>query len=286
MHRIALAALAAALLLPAALPPVRGAESTPGQWRSLFNGRDLTGWTPKIRGYAAGDNFAYTFRVADGMIQVRYDGYDHFNDRFGHLFYNTPFHDYRIRFEYRFVGEQCPGGPGWAIRNSGLMAHGQTPESMSLDQEFPVSLELQILGGDGEHPRPTGNLCTPGTHVVMDGRLHTAHCKNSTSDTFHGDQWVTAEFEAHGDGTIRHFINGTLVLEYEKPQYDPNDGTAKPLIEAAGGRLAIGGGTISLQSEGHPVDFRRIEIMDLSQPALSPAGGPARSEPNGGRTAE
>ena len=286
MHRIALAALAAALLLPAALPPVRGAESTPGQWRSLFNGRYLTGWTPKIRGYAAGDNFADTFRVADGMIQVRYDGYDHFNDRFGHLFYNTPFHDYRIRFEYRFVGEQCPGGPCWAIRNSGLMAHGQTPESMSLYQEFPVSLELQILGGDGEHPRPTGNLCTPGTHVVMDCRLHTAHCKNSTSDTFHGDQWVTAEFEAHGDGTIRHLINGTLVLEYEKPQYDPNDGTAKPLIEAAGGRLAIGGGTISLQSEGHPVDFRRIEIMDLSQPALSPAGGPARSEPNGGRTAE
>jgi hypothetical protein len=239
-------------------------EATPtGQWRPLFNGHDLTGWTPKIRGHKPGENFANTFRVNDGMIQVRYDGYDQFNDRFGHLFYETPFSDYRIRFEYRFVSEQCPGGPDWAIRNSGLMAHGQTPESMALDQEFPVSLEMQVLGGDGEHPRPTGNLCTPGTHVEMHGKLHTAHCRNSSSQTCHGDQWVKAEFEAHGDGTIRHFINGQLVLEYQKPQYDPQDGTAKPLIEAAGGRLALTGGTISLQSESHPIDFRSIEIMDL-----------------------
>ena len=145
---------------------------------------------------------------------------------------------------------------------------------MALDQEFPVSLELQLLGGDGEHVRPTGNLCTPGTHVVMEGKLHTPHCKNSSSDTYPGDQWVTAEFEARGNGTIRHFINGTLVLEYEKPQYDPNDGTAKPLIEAAAGGLTLTGGTISLQSESHPVDFRSIEIMDLSNPGL-PSGGAA-----------
>ncbi len=269
MRRLALSCLfVLGLLLAAGRCPAEVPAAPPGQWRSIFNGRDLTGWTPKIRGYPAGENFADTFRVADGMIQVRYDGYEQFDERFGHLFYETSFTDYRIRFEYRFVGEQCTGGPGWAIRNSGLMAHGQTPESMAIDQEFPVSLEMQILGGDGEHPRHTGNLCTPGTHVVMEGKLHTPHCQNSTSDTFHGDQWVTAEFEAHGDGTIRHFINGKLVLEYEKPQYDPKDGTAKPLIEAAGGRLALTGGTISLQSESHPVDFRNIEVMDLSQPAV------------------
>jgi hypothetical protein len=247
---------------PAAQPPIQ--PRVQEEWRSLFNGRDLTGWTPKIRHHESGDNFADTFRVADGMIQVRYDGYDTFDERFGHLFFEKPFTDYRLRFEYRFVGEQCPGAPGWALRNSGLMAHGQSPESMALDQEFPVSLEMQILGGDGEHPRHTGNLCTPGTHVVMNDKLHTPHCQNSTSDTYHGDQWVTAEFEAHGDGTIRHFINGQLVLEYVQPQYDPRDPTAKPLIKAAGGKLAIGGGTISLQSEGHPVDFRNIEILEFA----------------------
>ncbi len=46
-----------------------------GEWIQLFNGKDLTGWTPKIAGYEAGVNFANTFRVEDGMIRVRYDGY-------------------------------------------------------------------------------------------------------------------------------------------------------------------------------------------------------------------
>jgi hypothetical protein len=235
-----------------------------GQWRPLFNGKDLSGWTPKITGYEAGENFADTFRVEDGMIKVRYDGYDSFDNRFGHLFYDEPFSSYRLRVEYRVVGDQCPQAPGWAIRNSGIMIHGQTPQSMTLKQSFPVSLEVQLLGGDGTNPRPTGNLCTPGTNVVMAGKLHTAHCKNSTSETYHGDQWVTAEVEARGNGTVRHYINGKLVMEYTEPQYDPKDGDAKPLIETAGGKLAISGGTISLQSEGHPFDFRKVEIKELA----------------------
>lgn len=240
-------------------------EQSEGEWRPLFNGQDLTGWTPKIRGSKAGDNFGNTFRVTDGMIQVRYDAYDRFEDRFGHLFFEQPFSHYKLRVVYRFVGEQCPGAPGWAIRNSGIMAHGQTPESMAVDQEFPVSIEVQMLGGDGEHTRHTGNLCTPGTHVVMRELLHTPHCKDSTSQTYHGDQWVTLELEAHGNGLMRHYVNGEPVLEYEKSQYDPDDATAKPLIEAAGGNLAISGGTISLQSEGHPVDFKSVEIMVLEE---------------------
>ncbi len=238
------------------------AQDIGGKWVTLFNGKDLTGWIPKIKGYPAGENFANTFRVEDGVIKVSYDGYNNkFDERFGHLFYEKPFSNYRLRVEYRFTGKQCPGGPGWAFRNSGIMIHGQTPESMDKDQKFPVSIEVQLLGGNGKDKRPTANLCTPGTNVVMNGELIHRHCTNSTSDTYHGDQWVAVEVEVHNNEVIKHFVNGKLVLEYTKPQLDPSDKDARKLI--AGDNLMLYGGTISLQSESHPVEFRKIEIMVL-----------------------
>ncbi len=241
------------------------AQDEPGKggWISLFNGKDLEGWTPKIKGYEPGDNFGDTFRVEDGILKVSYDKYDNFDGKFGHLFYKDAFSNYRLRIEYRFVGEQAPGGPGWAVRNSGVMIHGQSPESMRKDQEFPVSIEVQFLGGDGKSERPTCNLCTPGTHVVMGGRLITQHCTNSRSKTYAGDRWVTAEVEVHGDGTIKHFVDGELVLEYEKPQLDDGDPDGKRLIKDGDKRLR--GGTISLQSESHPIEFRKVEILPLDE---------------------
>ena len=255
---------AAAVLAPHAGAVANdGDAQADGEWVRLFDGKTLDGWTPKIRTHALGENYQNTFRVEDGLLTVSYDGYDEFDKQYGHLFYQTPYSHYRLRLEYRFVGEQAKGGEGWALRNSGVMVHGQTPESMGKDQEFPVSIEVQLLGGDGKKKRSTGNLCTPGTNVVMDGELKTNHCFNSSSETYAGDQWVTAEIEVRGDKTIRHFINGEEVFRYEKPQLDPRDGDAKKLIEAAGGEKRLSGGTISLQSESHPCQFRNIEIMEL-----------------------
>lgn len=253
--------MAAVVLLSAA---VAAAQDVPkdGKWVALFDGKSLAGWTPKIRGYEAGDNFGDTFRVENGVLKVSYDKYgDKFDGRFGHLFYKDTFSDYFLRVEYRFVGEQAPGGPEWAFRNSGVMFHGQSPQSMRKDQEFPVSIEAQFLGGSGKGPRPTANVCSPGTNIVMNGALVTRHCNNSTSKTFDGDQWVTVVLEVHGNGRIRHFVNGELVLEYEQPQLDDTDENAKPLI--VGGKKMLSGGTISLQSESHPVEFRKVEIMEL-----------------------
>jgi hypothetical protein len=241
-----------------------GAQDQEG-WTSLFNGRDLDGWTPKIVGHDLGDNLGNTFRVEDGVLKVSYDQYDGFRDRYGHIFYKQPFSDYVLRVEYRFVGDQCSGGAGWAYRNSGVMIHCQPPETMRLDQSFPVSIEVQLLGGNGTDPRSTVNLCTPGTNVVMDGKLFTPHCTGSTSKTYHGDQWVTVEIEVHGNGVIKHLIDGQVVLQYEQPQLDENDGDAKKLIEAAGGDKMLQGGYISLQSESHPVEFRKVEIRVLDQ---------------------
>ena len=242
------------------------AEMKKGEWIQLFNGKDLTGWTPKIRYHELGEDPNNTFRVEDGLLTVSYDkGYDKFNETFGHLFYDKPFSNYRFRVEYRFLGDQCNGGPGWAFRNSGVMIHGEDPKTMGKDQDFPASIEVQLLGGNGKAPRTTSNLCTPGTNVVLDGKLFKPHCTSSTSETYHGDQWVTAEIEVHGNGTIKHILDGKVVLEYEKSQLDPSDEHSKELIEKAGGEKMLSGGSISLQSESHPIQFRKVEIMLLDE---------------------
>lgn len=234
-------------------------NSAPEQeWRSIFNGKDLNGWTIKISGYPLGENFNNTFIVEDGVLKADYSGYDTFNGEFGHIFYNELLTSYKLRLKYRFTGEQVNSGPGWAFRNSGAMLHGQDPATMGLDQDFPVSIEAQFLGGDGETPRTTLNLCTPGTNVVMDGELIVRHCTNSTSETYHGDQWVTTEMVVYADSLIHHIVNGDTVLTYTLPQVGggsiPDD---FPLPEGT----LINGGYISLQAESHPCEFKDIEIM-------------------------
>lgn len=252
--------LAAAPLLALALAAAPAREE---KWISLFNGKDLDGWTVKIKGYPAGENYGDTFRVENGVLKVSYDKYPKFEGKFGHLFSKQKYSKYRLRVEYRFVGDQCPGGPGWAFRNSGVMIHAQSAESMKKDQEFPVSIEVQYLGGNGKDKRPTANVCTPGTNIVMGGKLITQHCTDSKSKTFHGDQWVTVEAEVHGNGSIKHFVNGELVIEYEKPQYDERDGDARALIQ--GGDLMISEGCLALQAESHPIEFRKVEILPLDE---------------------
>lgn len=231
------------------------------RWISLFNGKNLEGWVIKIARHELHDNFKNTFRVENGVLKVSYEQYETFNGEFGHLFYKDKFSHYRLRLEYRFVGEQCPGGPDWAFRNSGVMLHAQSPESMPNEQSFPVSLEAQFLGGNGSDERPTGNVCTPGTHIVMGDELITAHCTNSRSPTYHGDQWVAMEVEVNGDSTIKHFVNGELVLTYEKPQLDEHDPVAQKLI--IDGEKMLREGYIALQAESHPIEFRKVEVLIL-----------------------
>ena len=248
-----------------AVRPPDPKPASKGKWKQLFNGKDLTGWKAKIVGYELGDNFANTFRVEDGVIKVVYDKdkYESFGGRFGHLFYESEFSNYRLRVEYRFVGEQVAGGPGWAFRNSGLMLHGQPAATMGKDQKFPASIEVQLLGGREKGKRTTANLCSPGTNVVMNGKLFKRHCTDSSSETYRGDQWVTLEVEVR-DGAFKHIIDGKTVLEYTGAQLDERDGSAKRLIAAGHSKMLLRG-TISLQSESHPCEFRKVEIMELPE---------------------
>jgi hypothetical protein len=241
---------------------VVGQNSSKEAWESMFNGKDLTGWTPKIRYAASGDNVKNTFRVLDGKLVVSYDKYDSFNEQFGHLFYNKKFSYYRIKLQYRFIGDQAKEGPSWAYRNSGIMIHGQSPETMGKDQDFPISIEVQLLGGNGKEKRSTCNLCTPGTNVEMNGKLFKPHCINSNSETYHGDQWVNAEVIVLGDSIVQHFANNKMVLSYEKPQIGGGNVSGQDIIYGSEGQL-LTEGSISLQSESHPVEFKSIEILNL-----------------------
>jgi hypothetical protein len=232
-------------------------------WLQLFNGRDLNDWTPKFAKHELGENFRNTFRVEDGLLKVRYDQWPSFDAEFGHLFYKDSFSYYTLAAEYRFAGDQVKGGPAWAIRNNGLMLHSPPPKTMLKDQDFPISLEVQLLGGlsDGK-PRTTANLCTPGTNVVMNGQLHTAHCTNSTSKTYDGDQWVRVEVVVHGNDLMRHVVEGQTVLEYTKPQIGGGAvAPVDPAVKVDGTMLS--GGYISIQAETAPADFRKIELLNL-----------------------
>ncbi|MEO6080750.1 MAG: DUF1080 domain-containing protein [Steroidobacteraceae bacterium] len=228
-------------------------------WIQLFNGRDLSDWTPKFTKHDLGENFNNTFRVEDGLLKVRYDKWSMFNGEFGHLFYKEPFSYYLLAAEYRFVGEQVAGGPGWANRNNGLMLHSQHPKTMLKNQQFPDSLEVQLLGGLGTGPRTTVNLCTPGTNVVYQGKLHTQHCTNSTSPTFDGDQWVRVEVLVHGSELIRHIVGGQTVLEYSKPTIDGSSTDGGVKIDGT----PVTGGYITVQAETAPIDFRKVELLNL-----------------------
>lgn len=245
-------------------------------WQSLFNGKNLDGWDIKIAGQAVNDNYKNTFRVQDGMLRVMYDEYETFDDKYGHLYYKTPYSFYRLKFEYRFVGNQTKGGASWNVRNSGVMFHSQSAQSLSFNQGFPVSLELQLLGGLGKGTRHTGNLCTPGTQVYMKGKLRPEHCIDSDSKTYDGDQWVKAELIVLGDSIAHQIIEGDTVLTFERLQVGGGFVNTTSMDWKSGGisdehakewikkdSTPLKEGYIALQAESHPIDFKNIELLNL-----------------------
>jgi hypothetical protein len=251
---------------PIAAPRATVSSAPKSDWIQMFNGKDLSNWDIKFAKHELGDNYNNTFRVENGLMEVRYDKWTAFNGEFGHIFYKQPFSYYLVAAEYRFVGNQVAGaGPSlaWAKRNNGIMVAGQSAESMGLNQDFPISLEVQLLGGlsDGK-PRSTANLCTPGTNVHFGEKLITAHCTNSTSKTYDGDQWVRVEALVLGDSIIKHIANGDTVLTYRKPEMGGGSANnTNPGVLVPG--KPITSGTISLQAETAEIDFRKVEVLNL-----------------------
>lgn len=233
------------------------------KWISLFNGKDINDWIVKINHHEVGENYGNTFRVEDSLIKVRYDQYDSFNNQFGHLYFKTPFSYYHLVVEYRFTGIWRKDAPEYTLKNSGVMLHSQDPRTMLKDQDWPISVEMQLLAGLGDgNPRPTGNMCSPGTNVVYRGVIDPRHCIESSSKTYEGEQWVRAEAIVLGDSLITHIINGDTVLRYSKPQIGGGVvNNYDPAIKIDGKLLKSG--YIALQSEGQEIDFRKVELLNL-----------------------
>jgi hypothetical protein len=235
-------------------------DSKKVKWISLFNGKNLDGWTMKFAGHPPGENFGNTFRVENGILSVRYDQYKSFDNTFGALYYNKEFKNYRLKVEYRFVGDTAPGAPSWGYRDSGVQYHGQSPQSMGLDQPFPVCLEYNLHGGNGKEERPVGEICANGIIVDIQGKPNDSYCTPAAvKRTFHGDQWVTLEIEVR-DNVIIHFVNGEEILKFENPRYNTDHELGKTFIKD--GKNEVRSGYISLQSNSHPIDFRKIEIHE------------------------
>jgi len=242
-------------------------------WESLFNGKDLTGWDIKIKDHPLNENYKNTFRIEDSMIRVVYNDYEKFDNQFGHLYTHKPYSYYKLKLQYRFVGDHLADAPEWADRNSGVMLHSQSAESVNLNQNFPVSLEFQFLCGNGKDTVPTGNVCTPGTFITYEGKPFLGHIQNSNSKTYLKNEWIDAEAEVFGDSLIRHIINGDTVLTYTKPMIGEGfvsktnnwtwAGFTDSLIWINTANSPLKEGHIALQAESQPVDFRRIVILDL-----------------------
>ena len=259
------------LFSPRQTTPVAPAKK---DWQQLFNGKDLNGWDIKIAGHDLNDNFNHNFYVENGILKVDYSHFKKFDGAFGHLYYKQPFSWYIVRVEYRFTGQQLEGGPSYAYLNSGVMLHSQSAASVTKNQSFPVSLELQLLASDEKEKRHNGNLCTPGTEVSMNGQPVSAHCIDSRSKSSYLNEWVTAEAVVYGDSVIHHIINGDTVLTYEHTRVGGgfvNTGmtwttggfAADSLDWIKKDNTPLSSGFIALQAESHPVEFRKVELLNL-----------------------
>ncbi|MBN8653504.1 MAG: DUF1080 domain-containing protein [Cytophagales bacterium] len=238
-------------------------KEKPEVWVDLFNGKDINDWTVKIHHHEVGENFGNTFRIVDDMIQVRYDQYGDFNDQFAHLYYNKPFSKFHLKLEYQFTGELQQGAPEYTILNSGVMFHSQDPRTMLKEQNWPISVEMQFLAGlDDGKPRPTGNMCSPGTDIEYEGKVYDGHCLNSTSKTYGKDEWVQAELIVLADSLITQIINGDTVLQYSKPTMGGGivNGFDSAIWKPG---TALKSGYIALQSEGQPINFRKVKLREL-----------------------
>ncbi len=180
----------------------------------LFNGEDLSNWTPYLE--QAGADPAATWQVSDGVIHCT-------GTPRGYIQTVAPFADYMLHVEWRW-----PEKPG----NSGILLHTQPP-----DKIWPTCIEAQLMNGNA------GDVILMATTInepTPDGKSRLPRQADSSEKP--AGEWNAADILCSGD-KIEITVNGKL----------QNKVTG----------ASVRSGTIALQSEGAPIEFRNVWLRPL-----------------------
>ena len=212
-----------------------GSDSKPAATnpRSLFNGKDLSGWHTDIpkKPDDAGDTFIVRDKNLVSLGSPR-----------GHLITDEKFKNYRLHVEYRF-----PGKPG----NCGVLVHSSTPRA--LYEMFPKSIEVQMnhkhagdfwcIVEDISVPDMVERRGPKETWGITEGKAR--RIKNLTEESEKPlGQWNTMVIECLGD-EVKVWVNKDLVNH--------------------GSKCTASEGQISLQAEGAEVEFRKLELTPITK---------------------
>jgi hypothetical protein len=196
---------------------------------ALFNGKDLTGWSPYLwdREAKAQDKTtpaSAVWSVENGVLicQGRPSGY---------IRTDKEYENYRLSLEWRWPEGTTRG-------NNGVLVHTTTENALGV---WPKSIEVQLaLGNAGDFWVIGTTLEVPDLEKRRMGRRHLNLTDNSEKPA---GEWNKMEIEARGD-ELKVWVNGDLVNHATK--------------------LSQSKGAISLQSEGTLVHFRNIVLTPLN----------------------
>ena len=209
-------------------------DTTTENPRSLFNGRDLSGWYADVPDLDKDSTLKSPFIVRDSLlVSLGTPG--------GHLISDSTFKNYRLEVEYRFAG--VPG-------NCGVLVHASTPRA--LYQMFPKSIEVQMMHENaGDFWCIVEDISVPDMEKrrgpknewgITEGKQRRILNLTDSSENVVGD-WNTMIIECVGRD-IKVWVNGDLVNH--------------------GSNATADHGQIALQAEGSEVEFRKVLLSPAS----------------------
>ena len=209
--------------------------SSQAQSKSLFNGKDLSGWHIDIPAMDTVPNLRNPFIVRNGMLVS-------LGTPEGHLITDLSYQNYRLEVEYRFAG--VPG-------NCGVLIHASTPRA--LYKMFPKSIEAQMfhenagdfwcIVEDIEVPDMEKRRGPRSEWGITEGKQRRILNLTDGSEKKPGE-WNTMVIECVKN-TIKVWVNGDYV----------NEGT----------NCTASKGQIALQAEGAEVEFRKVILTPIKK---------------------